>query len=146
MPQGRAPEPCRGCTARLSGGRDGVAAGQEACQRAARVLRDATALSGDTPPAPRLGWQLWALRPGLDEGVPAVHDELLGRSERPGFERAADQKPPSPGGAGAQSAVDHGIRRCGVTYAVSSGVSFGCRQGVSFEWRLTAAPGEVSKH
>ena len=27
---------------------------------------DATALSGDTPPAPRLGWQLWALRPGLD--------------------------------------------------------------------------------
>ena len=55
-----------GCTASSSGGRDGVAAGREACQRAARVLRDATALSGDTPPAPRLGWQLWALRPGLD--------------------------------------------------------------------------------
>ena len=30
--------------------------------------------SGDTPPAPRLGWQLWALRPGLDGGVPADHD------------------------------------------------------------------------
>ena len=30
--------------------------------------------AGDTPPAPRLGWQLWALRPGLDGGVPADHD------------------------------------------------------------------------
>jgi len=29
---------------------------------------------GDTPSAPRLGWQLWTLRPGLDGGVPAVHD------------------------------------------------------------------------
>ena len=28
-------------------------------------------------------------------------------------------------------------RRCGATYAVSSGVSFRCRQGVSFECRLT---------
>ena len=30
--------------------------------------------SGDTPPVPRLRQQLWALRPGLDGGVPAVHD------------------------------------------------------------------------
>ena len=56
-------------------GRSGrVAAGRTACQRAAHVLRFAPALSGDTPSAPRLGWQLWALRPGLDAGVPAVHD------------------------------------------------------------------------
>ena len=30
--------------------------------------------SGDTPSVPRLRLQLWALRPGLDGGVPAVHD------------------------------------------------------------------------
>lgn len=70
------------------------------------------------------------------QGVPAVHDELLGRSERPGFERAADRarrphrRPP--GGAGAQSAVDHGIRRCGVTYAVSSGSVLGVAMGGQF--------------
>ena len=44
----------------------GVAPGRSACQRAARVLRFAPALSGDTPPVPPLRQQLWALRPGLD--------------------------------------------------------------------------------
>ena len=40
MPQGRAPEPPRGCTASSSGGRDGVAAGRGACQtRCARPPR-----------------------------------------------------------------------------------------------------------
>ena len=37
-------DPPPGCTASLSGGRRRVAAGRPACQRAARVLRDATAL------------------------------------------------------------------------------------------------------
>ena len=44
----------------------GVAPGRPACQRAARVLRFAPALSGDTPPVPPLRQQLWALRPGPD--------------------------------------------------------------------------------
>ena len=33
----------------------------------------ASALPGDTPPVPPLGEQLWALRPRLDGGVPAVN-------------------------------------------------------------------------
>ena len=35
--------------------------------------RAASALPGDTPPVPPLGEQLWALRPRLDGGVPAVN-------------------------------------------------------------------------
>ena len=38
--------------------------------------------SGDTPPAPRLRQQLWALRPGLDGGVPAVHDVSRDAADR----------------------------------------------------------------
>ena len=38
-----------------------------------------------------------AARPG--RGVPAIHDELVGLSERPGFERAAEQSR-GPGGPG----------------------------------------------
>ena len=30
--------------------------------------------TGDTPSVPPLRQQIWALRPGLDGGVPAVHD------------------------------------------------------------------------
>ena len=33
---------------------------------------------GDTPALPPLRQQLWALRPGLDGGVPAVHDFARG--------------------------------------------------------------------
>ena len=40
---------------------------------------------GDTPPAPQLGWQLWALRPGLDARVPTVHNI-------PGTRRAAERR------------------------------------------------------
>ena len=42
---------------------------------------------GDTPPAPRLGWQLWALRPGLDARVPTVHNV-------PGTRRATELRTP----------------------------------------------------
>ena len=73
-----------GVTARgsLPGGRERVAAGRPACQRAAHVLRSAPALPGDTPSAPRLGWQLWALRPGLD-GASRPSTTLAGRGEPP---------------------------------------------------------------
>ena len=64
-------------------GRSGrVAAGRPACQRAAHVLRFAPALPGDTPSAPRLGWQLWALRPGLD-GASRPSTTLTGRGGPP---------------------------------------------------------------
>ena len=43
--------------------------------------------SGDTPPAPRLGWQLWALRPGLNACVPTVHNV-------PGTRRATELRTP----------------------------------------------------
>ena len=39
---------------------------------------------GDTPSAPRLGWQLWALRPGLDGGAPTVHDDSPDQTHRIG--------------------------------------------------------------
>ena len=50
---------------------------------AARLLRCAPpplryGPAGDTPSVPPLRQQLWALRPGLDEGVPAVHDVSRG--------------------------------------------------------------------
>ena len=38
--------------------------------------------AGDTPSVPPLRQQLWALRPGLDEGVPAVHDVSREATER----------------------------------------------------------------
>ena len=83
--------------------------------------------SGDTPPAPRLRWQLWALRPGLD-GASRPPTTLTGCGGTPDSGRAG----PEPASRAATT-----TRRCRSTYAVSSGVSFGCRQGVSFECRLT---------
>ena len=38
--------------------------------------------AGDTPSVPPLRQQLWALRPGLDEGVPAVHDVSRDATDR----------------------------------------------------------------
>ena len=35
--------------------------------------------SGDTPSVPPLKQQIWALRPGLDGGVPALHDNTKKR-------------------------------------------------------------------
>ena len=59
-----------GCVPRFEGrscGPDGVST------RCARPpLRYGPA--GDTPSVPPLRQQIWALRPGLDGGVPAVHD------------------------------------------------------------------------
>ena len=83
--------------------------------------------SGDTPPAPRLGWQLWALRPGLD-GASRPPTTLTGCGGTPDSGRAGPEPP---------SRAATTTRCCRSTYAVSSGVSFRCRQGVSFECRLT---------
>ena len=44
-------------------------------------------VQGDTPSVPRLRQQLWALRPGLDGGVPAVHD-AHGTRQTAGFRMA----------------------------------------------------------
>ena len=66
------------------GGRGRVAAGRTACQCAARILRCATALAGDTPSVPRLRWQLWALRPGLD-GASRPSTTLTGTRQTAGF-------------------------------------------------------------
>ena len=71
-----------------------------------------------------------AARPG--RGVPAVHDTRGDAADRRIRERAGPE-PPSRG----CSPYRPRNRRCGSTYAVSSGVSFQCRQGVSFECRLT---------
>ena len=40
---------------------------------------------GDTPPVPPLRLQLWALRPGLDGGVPADHDDSPDHGEPRGL-------------------------------------------------------------
>ena len=50
--------------------------------------------SGDTPSVPPLRQQLWALRPGLDGGVPAVHDTRAAR--RPAV-RGRRARPPRRG-------------------------------------------------
>ena len=72
----------------------GVAAGRTACQRAARVLRYATALRVTPRPSPPLRQQIWALRPGLDGGVPARPRRLTGRGELPASAPGAGPDPP----------------------------------------------------
>ena len=135
MPPGRAPRfetAPGGRTASLSAGRDGVAAGREACQRAAHVLRYATALRVTRPP-PRSSdgsygpcGPAWTGRPGRHDDSPDAADSQDARGR-------GGPKPPSRGCTRRRP----WNRRCGSTYAVSSGVSFRCRQGVSFECRLT---------
>ena len=74
--------------------------------------------SGDTPPAPRLGWQLWALRPGLDACVPTVHNV-------PGTRRATERRTPhrtGTAGSGLGSGTA-GSRR------VAPGAPFRCVEG-----------------
>ncbi len=68
----------------------------------------------------------WTGRPGRPRRLP-------GRSGGPGFRRVRQT------GAAARGCSRHRPRnrRYEATYAVSSGVSFRCRQGVSFECRLT---------
>ena len=73
---------------------------------------------GDTPPAPRLGWQLWALRPGLD-GASRPSTTLTGRGGPPdsGMARAG----PEPvgvgvtGGDGPAGLAPRGAHRVGST-------------------------------
>ena len=78
---------------------------------------------GDTPPAPRLGWQLWALRPGLDARVPTIHYV-------PGTRRATELRTPRRtgtvgSGSGSEAAgtagfpaVGAGVRRFAVSKEV----------------------------
>ena len=62
---------CRSGRARVGGfNTRRIAPGRAACQRASHVLRCASTLQGDTPSAPPLRQQLWALRPGLDGNRP----------------------------------------------------------------------------
>ena len=70
--------------------------------------------SDDTPPAPRLRWQLWALRPGLDG------------ASRPSttLRDAADRRIRGTPDRNRRLGVAAGRRS---TYAVFSGVSFRCR-------------------
>ena len=48
--------------------------------------------SGDTPPVPPLRLQLWALRPGLDGGVPADHDDSPDHGDREGTRDGASDR------------------------------------------------------
>ncbi len=104
-----------------------VAAGRSACQRAARVLRDAPVLPDDTPPAPQLGWQLWALRPGLD-GASRPSTTLTRRRPTAGFRDGAPDRnrwgrqsrpftspPPAAHGSGSCAAI---LEDCNIPAAV----------------------------
>ena len=72
-----------------------------------------------------------AARPG--RGVPAVHDDSPDAAEGQDSGGCGGPEPP-PRGCSRHRPRN---RRCEATYVVSSGVSFRCRQGVSFECRLT---------
>ena len=78
-------DPPPGRTASLSEGRRRVAAGRPHCARPPQRYGP----SRDTPPAPRLGGQSGALRPGLDARVPTVHNV-------PGTRRATELRTPPP--------------------------------------------------
>ena len=78
-------DPPPGRTASLSEGRRRVAAGRPHCARPPQRYGP----SRDTPPAPRLGGQSGALRPGLDARVPTVHNV-------PGTRRATELRTPTP--------------------------------------------------
>ena len=78
-------DPPPGRTASLSEGRRRVAAGRPHCTRPPQRCGP----SRDTPPAPRLGGQSGALRPGLDARVPTVHNV-------PGTRRATELRTPPP--------------------------------------------------
>ena len=69
----------------LSEGRRRVTAGRPHCARPPQRYGP----SRDTPPAPRLGGQSGALRPGLDARVPTVHNV-------PGTRRATELRTPTP--------------------------------------------------
>ena len=85
---------------------------------------------GDPPAAPRLGWQLWALRPGLD-GASRPPTTLTGRGGPPSrgtpdrnCRSGLQPVSPRPAAPGGNRRANHRRR---TTYAVSLGVSFRCR-------------------
>ena len=120
----------------LPGGRERVAAGRPACQRAARVLRDAPALRVTRRPPRGSDGNCGPCGPALD-GASRPTTTLTGTPRTAGF-ASAPNRSHRPRRC---SRYRPRNRRCGSTYAVSSGVSFQCRQGVSFECRLTASVG-----
>ena len=142
MPPGVLPHRNRpgGRTAGLPEGRDGVAAGRGPCQRAARVLRDATALRVTRPP-PRGSDGIYGPCGPAWTGRPDRPRRLAGRSGRPGFGRV-----PRTGAAVLRLELASTTEYPGGSiYAVSSGVSFRCRpQRVSFECRLRGGTGRIS--
>ena len=100
--------------------------------------------SDDTPPAPRLGWQLWALRPGLD-GASRPSTTLTGRRPTAGFgDGALDRNrlgPPVPavhdisaarGGPRLPGRAPARSRRRDVAVGVGGGANSRGRRGVPF--------------
>ena len=83
--------------------------------------------AGDTPSVPRLRWQLWALRPGLDGGVPAVHD-AHGTRQTAGFRMARRT------GTGWKSASNGGDKPAGLAPRGAHGVA--CAGTSGRRWRL----------
>ena len=85
---GERPAPGRGAPwcagSRVAAGTDGVST---RCARPPRCSGPAD----DTPPAPRLGWQLWALRPGLD-GASRPSTTLTRRRPTAGFRDGAPDR------------------------------------------------------
>ena len=97
--------------------------------------------SGDTPSAPRLGWQLWALRPGLD-GASRPSTTLTGRRPTAGFrDGALDRNRLGPavpavhdisaarGGSRLPGRAPHRSRRRGVAVGVGGGANSRGRRG-----------------
>ncbi len=71
--------------------KDAPGLGRTACQRASHVLRCAATLTGDTPSAPPLRQQLWALRPGLDGNRPGRPHLLIRTEHADGVEALRDK-------------------------------------------------------
>ena len=107
MPSGRAPRlgPAPGVHGSLSGGRCRVAARRTACQRAAHVLRYATALRVTRRPPRGSDGSYGPCGPAWT-GCPGRPRRLAGRSGRPGLGEGAADRNRRPGVA---VGIDHGI-------------------------------------
>ena len=113
-------------------GRDRVAAGRPACQRAARALRLRYGPAGDTPSVPRLRWQLWALRPGLD-GASRPSTTPHGTRQTAGFRMARRD------GNRLESALDGGDKPADLAPRGAHGVA--CAGTSGRRWRPTRGGG-----